>query len=388
MRGHVRKRGKGSWAIVLDLGRDANGKRKQKWITVRGSEKDAERELARLLHEMNTGQFVEPSKMTVAEYLRHWLEAYAKVNVRAKTFERYAEIVEKALIPALGCHRLAKLQPLHIQTFYSKALLEGRRDGRGGLSPQTVLHYHRVLREALQQAVRWQLLVRNPTDAVEPPRVQRQEVQVLDEKQTAYLLRACEGSWLYMPVLLAVTTGMRRGEILALRWRDVDLKAGTATVRQSLEQTNNGLAFKQPKTQKGRRVVVLPALAVDALRRHRIAQAKERLLMGPDYQDHDLICAQPDGRPLNPDSVSAAFRDFMGKLPLPRIRFHDLRHSHASHLLRQGVHPKVVSERLGHSTTTITLDLYSHLLPGLQEEAARRIDAALRAASQGTTAQE
>ncbi|TDA67997.1 MAG: hypothetical protein D9V47_09115 [Clostridia bacterium] len=183
MKGHIRPRGKGTWAIVLDLGRGAEGKRKQKWVTVHGTKKDAERELARLLHEMNTGAFVEPAKTTLGEYLEHWLEAYAKTNVAPKTFERYVQIVRNDLVPALGHHPLAKLQPLHIQAYYSEALQHGRKDGKGGLSARTVVQYHRILRESMQQAVKWQLLARNPADAVQPPRPARYDMRVLDAEE-------------------------------------------------------------------------------------------------------------------------------------------------------------------------------------------------------------
>ncbi len=381
MKGHVRQRG-GTWVFVLDLGRGSGGKRRQKWQGGFRTRKDAERELTRVLHELNTGAYVEPSKFTVSEYLGQWLEHYAKTNVAPKTAERYAEIVKVHLAPALGGHPLARLQPLHIQTYYSQALQSGRRDGQGGLSAQTVLHHHRVLREALRQAVKWQLLARNPADAVEPPRPRRHETRTLDEEATARLLEAVKGGRLYLPVLLAATTGMRRGEILALRWQDVDLRAGTLAVRQSMEQTREGCRFKQPKTQKSRRVIALPPLAVEGLRRHKAEQAKQKLLLGPGYQDNGLVCAQPDGQPWSPGALTNAFRYVVRRAGYPGIRFHDLRHGHASQLLRAGIHPKVVSERLGHSTVGITLDTYSHVLPGLQEEAARRIDTALRAASQ------
>ena len=188
-----------------------------------GTRKDAERELVRLVHSLNKGEYVEPSKLTVAEYLERWLADYAKPNISGKTYERYAEIVYSNLSPALGHHTLTKLQPLHIQEFYSSALTSGRRSGDGGLSAQTVLHFHRVLHAALGQAVRWQLLIRNPAAAVRPPRPQRREMQVLSEADTATWLHAARGTRLWISVLLAVTTGMRRGEIAALDWPHVDL---------------------------------------------------------------------------------------------------------------------------------------------------------------------
>jgi integrase len=229
----------------------------------------------------------------------------------------------------------------------------------------------------------WQLLPRNPADAVEPPRPARKEMAALDEKQTASLLQLARDTPLSIPILLAVTTGLRRGELLALRWEDLDLQAATLAVRRTLEQTHGALTFKQPKTPKSRRVVAVPRLTIDALRSHRSEQAKNRLLLGAAYQDDGLICAKPDGRPVDPRSVSHAFAALIRRSGLRRVRFHDRRHSHATQLLAQGIHPKVVSERLGHSTVGITLDVYSHVLPSMQEEAARRIDVALCAALNG-----
>ena len=378
MRGHIRKRGR-SWAIVVDRGRDGRGRRRQRWHTVQGTKRDAQRELARLPHELNTGAYLEPTRITMCEYLERWLADYAKTNVNPKTFERYREIVRLHLIPALGGCPLVKLQPLHIQAYYSQAIQSGRRDGKHGLAAQTVLHHHRVLREALMHAQRWQLIVRNPADLVEPPRPPRKEAKVLDVHQAGDLLAALDGHRLYNPVLLALTTGMRRGEIRALRWPDVDFEAGTLTVRKSLQQTNEGVAFKTPKSGKGR-TVALPPMAVEVLGAHRVAQAEQRLALGGAYANNDLVFARPDGHPWEPDSFTSSFSAFVRRARLPHITFHGLRHTHATLLLTKGIHPKVVSERLGHSKVGFTLDIYAHVLPGMQKEAARRIEAALKAA--------
>jgi integrase len=384
MKGHIRERGKNSWAIILDVGRDPEtGKRQQKWHTVHGAKRDAQREMARLLTELASGSYIEPSKFLLRHYLGRWLSDYAKHNISAKTFERYSEIIRCHLVPALGHHAIAALKPLHIQNSYSKALESGRRRNHSGLSARTVLHHHRILRQALQQAVRWQLLARNPADAVEPPRPVRKEMRALDEDETARLLEAASRGRLHLPILLAVTTGLRRGEILALRWRDIDLESGTLAVRQSLEETKSGLFFKEPKTQKSRRVIALPELAIDALKRHRVEQAKFRLMLGPAYQVNDLVCCQADGQPFKPRNITNSFWELANRILMRGLRFHDLRHSHATLLLKRGVLPKVVSERLGHSTIGITLDVYSHVMPGMQEEAARKVDAALKAAING-----
>lgn len=380
MRGHIKQRAKGSWSIVIDLGRDVTGKRKQKWSTVRGTKKEAQAELSRLLNELNTGEYVEPSRMLVSDYLKRWLKDYAEPSVSPKTAERYAQIISDNIKPVLGNYQLSKLKPLHIQSFYTDCLTSGRKDGKGGLSAQTVLHFHRLLRKAFLQAVKWQLLARNPVDAVEPPRPQRTEMNAINETETALLLEKLTDSPLFTPVLLAVTTGLRRGELLALRWKDINLEEGRLTVNQSLEQTKTGLRFKTPKTERSRRQVPLPGVALDILKDHKRQQNEERLRLGPVYQNNDLVFPRPDGSLMAPDSFSTNFAAFIRRSKLKHIRFHDLRHSHATQLLLQGVHPKIVSERLGHSNIGITLDTYSHVLPGMQEDAVLKIDASLRLA--------
>jgi integrase len=324
--------------------------------------------------------YVEPGNLTVKDYLEKWLSDYARVKVSGKTLERYAGIVNDHLVPAVGQLPLCKLQPLHVQAYYSHALETGRKDGReGGLSAQTVLHHHRILSEALKQAVRWQLVARNVCDAVEPPRVQRTEMQAYDETRTAWLLDAALGTRLHMPILLAITTGMRRGEILALRWSDVQPGTGALMVRRSLQETKSGLEFKEPKSRHGRRLT-LPTITLELLEEHRSTQAERMRALGSDYQDNDLVCCRDDGTIWPPSAFTSAYRDLLRRRGIANIRFHDLRHSHASQLLRAGVSPKVISERLGHSKVGFTLDVYSHLLPGMQEEAAQKTDAGLRAA--------
>jgi integrase len=205
-------------------------------------------------------------------------------------------------------------------------------------------------------------------------------MRAIDEKSTASLLEAARDTRVHIPVLVAVTTGLRRGEVLALRWSDIDLDNSTLTVRRSVEQVKRQVTFKPPKTAKGRRLISLPSFTVDAFRKHRAEQAQERLQMGKGYEDQDLLFAQYDGNVWLPDLFTASFRRMVRNAKIGHIRFHDLRHSHATQMLMQGIHPKVVSERLGHSSIAITLDTYSHVLPGIQEEAAAKIDAALRGA--------
>jgi integrase len=379
MQGCVRKRGK-KWVIIADVPRIADEPRRQKWFSGYATKHDAERDLARIMSEMYGGTFVEPANTTVAEYLRHWLDAYAAVNVSAKTLERYREIIERGIIPALGHVKLCKLSPSAIQAFYSKQMACGGMRG-GPLSARTVLHYHRVLHEALRHAVKWQLLARNPADAVEPPRPRATVVHALDEAECNTLMRVVKGTDYELPVFLAIFTGMRRGEILALRWAEVDLDRGVAMVTRTLQQTAEGLTFKEPKSAKSRRQIALSPDTVAKLKSHKARQAQARLLLGPGYADEDLVCAHADGKPVKPDGFTACFKQFVSRRGMTTLRFHDLRHTHASLLLKGNIHPKIVSERLGHATVGITLDTYSHLMPGMQEEAARSIDTALAAVS-------
>ena len=236
---------------------------------------------------------------------------------------------------------------------------------------------HRILRHALQQAVRWQLLVRNPADAVKPPTAERKEMKALDADDTAVLIEAARGTRLFVPILLGVLCGMRRGEITALRWRSMDLERGQLSVVASTEQTRDSVREKVPKSGRGR-TVALPSLVVEELRQHRLSQAEALLKLGVRLEDNHHVIMRVDGRPLKPRSLTHAFEIFLRNQALPRMRLHDLRHSHATHLLASGVHPKIAQERLGHSSVAITLDLYSHVLPGLQAEAADRVDLVLR----------
>lgn len=238
-------------------------------------------------------------------------------------------------------------------------------------------YLHAVIHACLKAAVKWGRVGRNVADAATPPKPQRKEARYLTPEQAAELLKVAEGHWMEPILALALGTGIRRGEILALRWEDVDLEAGTAGVFRSLVPTKDGFRIQEPKTARGRRTVALPPYVVQVLRRHRARQAEYKAQLGSEYQDHGLVCAREDGAPRSPTSVTHALANLLAKAGRPQVRFRDLRHTHASMLLEQGVHPKVVQERLGHSTITVTLDLYSHVAPHLQAEAALKVEEAL-----------
>jgi integrase len=383
--GHVRQRSPGTWEVRYTLGTEpGTGKRRTITTTVKGERKDAKRELRRLLRTLDTGQHVDPTRMTVNDWLTLWLTT-VRNEVSPKTHERYADLVRCFLIPELGAHPLAKLTPVHIQTAYNKWAVGGRRDRKaGGLSPQTRRHIHRVLKSALSRAVKQLMIGRNPADSIEKlPKVDRRSLTVLTAEQSARLLEDLAHTRAYWPVLIALSTGMRRGEILALRWRNVDLDRALITIVESLEQVGGrreGIRFKLPKSGKAR-AVTLPSFTVEELRRLRREQAKKLLALGIPQSGDTLLCGCIDGKPMIPGSLTREFWRLTGRLKdIPRIRFHDLRHTHATELLRAGVQPKVVQERLGHSSISITMDVYSHLSETLQLDAAIELDRVFRSA--------
>jgi integrase len=331
-----------------------------------------------LVTELRAGTYIEASREALAAFFERWLTDI-KSRVSPRTHERYAELARKNIVPLLGTIPLNKLKPTDISAAYSRALISGRRKDGEGLSARTVLHMHRVLKQALGQAVHWEMITRNPCNGVKPPKLKPKPMQTYDLEQTAELLRSFRGTRLFVPITLAVLCGMRRGEIAALQWRHVDLVAGQIRIVQSAEQTRAGVRYKEPKSGRSR-TVALAATVLEELRAHRVRQAKELLRLGTRLTDETFVCAREDGLPLQPDTLTQDWDRKIAGTFLPRLRFHDLRHAHATHMLSSGVHPKIASERLGHSKIGITLDLYSHVLPNMQADAAAIVDEALRAA--------
>jgi integrase len=381
--GHIRERSPGKFEIRYSLGVEPSGKRKVATATVRGSRKDAERELRRLLRARDEGAHVDPHRMTVGQWLDRWI-GYQGNKVAPKTKERYVEIIENFLKPAFGAIPLMKLNALQIEEAHKAWTIGGRRDGKtGGLSPRTRKHLHRIARGAFRAAINMQLIARNPFDLVTPPKVEAKKMMTLDVDQAARLLESLGHSKTYWPTMLALATGMRRGEILALRWSRVDFNRATLHVAESLEQTKDGIRFKKPKSGKDR-TVALPRFAIEELKRLKVQQAEELLGIGVRQTGETLVVARYDGEPLQPQSLTHEFTRLVARAKdLPRVRFHDLRHSHATQLLQAGVHPKIAQVRLGHSSVAITMDLYSHATDSMQADAADKIDAALGFAVNG-----
>jgi integrase len=315
--------------------------------------------------------------MTVGQWLDHWINSI-RSEISPKTHESYAEIVRCYLKPALAGIRLDKLTPSNIQSASNGWTL---RSGRP-MSQATRRYIHVILKASLKRAVQQQALAQNPAEVFKKFKVERNKrMLTLTVQQSARLLETLADSRVYWPVLLALSTGMRRGEILAVRWKDVDLDKATLRVMQSLEETRTGgIRFKVPKSNRTR-VIALPAFAAEELRRLKHIQAQELLRLGVRQSGDTLVCCREDGEPKHPGSLTSEFRSLLDRFrDLPRVRFHDLRHSHATQLLADGIHPKIAQERLGHSTIATTMDLYSHVTDTMQSDAAARLDAAFKVA--------
>jgi integrase len=356
------KRGK-RYAVRLDLGRGPDGKRVFKYHSGYATKRAAQQARTELLGALDRASYVPPDKTTVADYLRgQWLPV-VQTRLRPGTWVEYRRKAETHLIPAIGQVPLQQLTTAMLNALYKQLLA-------GGTGTRTVQYVHATIRKALNDAVRWGLLVRNPAHYAAVPRPRRAEMRTWTADQLRWFLADVRGDRLYAAWRLAALTGMRRGEVLGLRWADLDLDAGWLSVRKTLVVVDNHPQVSEPKTARGRRRVALDPDTIAALRGHHAAQAAERLAAGPAWAHTDLVFSRHDGAPLHPEYVRRQFDRLLRRHELPRIRLHDLRHTHATLALQTGVHPKVVSERLGHATVAMTLDVYSHVIPALQQDAA------------------
>lgn len=362
--GSIYKRPDGRWVASVTL---PQGRRKYFYGKTR---QDVAIRLTAALKARDDGLPIPGERQTVAQYLNGWLET-AKTTVRPTTWHRYESYLRVHVLPDIGRIPLTRLTPDRLQRLWSEKL-------RAGLSPASVRQLRAFVRKALNDAARWDIVPRNVAALTSPPKVARKEIRTLSPDEVRHLLAAADGDNLGALYTLAVTTGIRQGELLGLRWRDVDLEHLTLQVRQALHRTKGEYIFSDPKSAKSRRMVALTATAIAALRRHKANQAAERLKIGTAWRDIDLVFTNEEGGPIDAGNLrNRSFRPLLQRAGLPRIRFHDLRHTAATLMLGRGVHPKVVSEMLGHSQIAITLDLYSHVTPTMQREAAQAMEDAL-----------
>ncbi|CAN5692506.1 site-specific integrase [soil metagenome] len=357
-----------TWSTVADIGIDpATGRRRQKRISGK-TRKDAERKAAEAIHRADNG-FVDPKNATVNDLFAAWLDATSP-TLRPATLRRYQDVHRLYIGGNIGGVKLAKLTAGDVQRLYA--------DLRERLTPTSIRHLHSILHHALDDAMKWGWLTRNVTDAVEPPKRNSAEMTVWSTAEVRQFLTAAIGDDLESLYRLALTTGMRRGELLGLKWSDIDMDSGAIAVRRTLSRGESSRLIEgEPKTQAGRRRITLPAATIESLRRHRTAQLEYRLRVGPVYTDHGYVFTNEAGGYLHPNALRRQFLKMTGKAGVPAIRFHDLRHTSATMLLAEGVHPKIVQERLGHSDIAMTLNLYSHVTPDMQQAAADAIETAL-----------
>ncbi len=371
MRGCIIERN-GSIRLKVSLGKNPQtGKYESYYETFHGGRTEAQKRLRQILTELDKGIFAKPGKTTVADYLNTWLQDYCKPSLSPRTFQLYSYICRVHIIPAIGKITLTELKPQHLQKLYSEKL-------SSGLSSRTVQICHVTVHKALKNAVRINLLSRNVSDSVDKPKIQRPEMHPMTETDLGRFLEAAKQGEYYALFYTYLFTGMRRSELLAVRWSDVDLLDMQISVSRTMQYLNgvkNHVTFKEPKSKKSRRLIALSPSTVFVLREHLNTQENMRESLNLSHMtENDLVFSHWDGSPMLPDSITHAWIKLVRKCGLEGIRLHDARHTHATIMLKQGVHPKIVQERLGHSTISTTLDTYSHVAPGLQQAAAKGFD--------------
>lgn len=369
MAGQIIKRGD-TWLIRAFLGRDQKGKRKFQNKTVKGTKKDAQKALNSMLRDADLGLLGNSQRQTLNEYLDIWLETIAKPRLHNRTFKDYGDLLRRYVRESLGNIKLSELKAVHIQKLYGEML-------ERGLSPRIVRYTHATLSSALKEAVKLDILPRSVATLVQLPKKIQKEMDVLSKDESILFLQTLEGERFETLFSFALASGMRCQEYLGLQWKDINFEQGTATVQRAVvwHRTGGGWEFSQPKTAKSRRTIPLPSSVMKELRRHRIRQNEERLKLGAAWHQNDLVFPSEIGTPLNPPNVTRHFKRILKKAEIrTSIRLYDLRHTTATLLLQAGINPKIVSERLGHSTIVLTLDVYSHVLPNMQRDASDQLE--------------
>lgn len=382
MRGHIHKRehkGKNGktvrWYVVVDVGRDEAGRRQQKWHGGFKTRREAEQALTELVRSVEQQTYVAPKRMTLTEFVRtEWLPTM-RTQVKASTWDSYQRNLEHHVLPTLGGRVMQQITAGHLNALYRTLLAEGSRTREGGLSAKTVRYIHTTISKILGDAVDLGMVARNVAATARPPKLRAagpHQIRFWTPEELSAFLHSVRDDHLYALWHLAAMTGMRRGELLGLRWQDIDERGQRLSVRQTVISVAYEIQISTPKTHTAR-VVDLDPGTLKVLSTHRRTQQVERAAVGDTYEDHDLVFCKDDGRPLHPDILRQTWEWRVKKSKLRRIRFHDLRHTHATIGLRAGVPVKVMSERLGHSTPAFTLQQYAHVIPGMQAEAAGAI---------------
>ena len=358
--GSVYQREDGKWIGAITVA----GRRR---VVYGRTRQETAQKVGRLLEAATQGTLPEPGRLTVGAYLSQWLETVAKPKVRPRTYDGYGVNIRNHILPALGSVLLARLTPQLVQRLINDKL-------EAGLNPKTVSYIRQVLRTAIEDAVRWNLVSHNVVSVVPAPRQVRSTIRPLEPEQIGVFLDAVSGRRLEALYVTALALGVRQGEALGLKWSDIDMTAGRMRIQRQLQRSAAGLHFVEPKTDRARRVLDLPPTVVTALADHKRRQWLEKLVAGSNWKENDLVFPTSIGTPLDARGVVRDFRDTIRSTDLPPIRFHDLRHSCATMLLVQGVPARVVMDILGHSEISLTMDTYTHVVPGLRQEAAAQME--------------
>lgn len=364
MRGCINKAGN-SWGYTITIGKDDNGKRIQKRFGKFTTKKEAINACNEAIYRLEHGTYIEPTDLTIARYLRDWLETH-RINLAVNTYRGYKVNIENHIIPAIGHILLQKLQPIDLQKFYSKMLEEKN------LSPSSISYVHATLRKCLNEAMKMQYVSRNVAMQVTTPKARKYNAQFLNTDEIKELLQSLQMTDIYIPTLIAIYLGLRRGEVLGLMWKDVDFEKGLVTVSRAYIPTPNGNVISNLKTEKSNRVIGVPDNLIAILKEEQQKQVRNKAIYGMNYNDY--VCCKNDGTHISPDYWYKHFKKVLASNWLKDMRLHDLRHTNASLMLKAGVNMKVASERLGHTTIGITMDLYSHIDEELQRDAADKLN--------------
>jgi integrase len=379
-RGSIEKRGNDSWRLTVSMGYDQNGKRIKKQKTVKAKNKtEANKRLAEFITEIEAGEYIDPSKMKFIDFVEEWREKYANKHLSPKTIETYSYPLKNYILPTFGNTRLDEIKPIHIIN-YLDSLEDIRKDGKkGGLSSSSIYYHYRILKDILSRATEWKVIKSNPVENVKRPKVTQNKTDVYTEEEVRELFEKLQHEPIHnrIMILLAITTGLRRGELLGLQWEDVDFEDKTINVVHSIQYIKGkGYELKEPKTKTSTRTIVAPAYVLEELKNYKRIKNKERMQAAELWEGgkHFFVFCTWNGKPYYPTVPGTWWRRFIKRTGLKSIRFHDLRHTAATLLINQGVHAKVISERLGHADIKTTMNIYGHYVRKADEEAADKLN--------------
>ncbi len=370
--GSITKRPDGTWMAQVSVGRDpATGKLKRKTFYGK-TRQEVSKKITGVIHEIQTGNYIEPALITLGQWLNDWLKG-RKPHITESTWQAYEVMIRCHINPNIGGIKLKDLRTRDIQNLLNAKLENGRVDGKGGLSTRVIKYIYSTLQSALKQAVKERLITHNVADAIELPKQKKQEMKILTKENISVFMETAKNSIHYPAFLLELSTGLRRGELIGLRWEDIDFHNGILRVKQQIVRCKKGLIISEPKTEKSKRTISLHKGILEKLKEHKKHQNELKLLLGPAYQDNGLVFCTEDGKPLDPRNFVRHFESVLKKAGLKHIRFHDMRHTFATMALQSGIPAKTIQEFLGHSTISVTMDTYSHVTPEMQSEAANII---------------